>query len=84
MAQVKGKLNYEKFNDFKRPYLPGLEIKDNFDNCKQDFTISLEEHYPYNFKEDGSCTVSYLCPHCEESKDAQFKVDFRLIPLKVG
>jgi len=82
MAQITGNFNHEKLNDFKRLYLPGLEIKDTCNHCQKDVVISLSEHYPYNFKSDGSCTLSYLCPHCEEAKNLDIKMDLKLSVVK--
>lgn len=79
---IKGQLDYSALNNHKRLYLPNLMLEDTCEKCKKEFSISLADHYPYDFKSDGTCSLSYLCPHCEEGVNKTLKMELTLSVVK--
>ena len=74
---TKGKIDYSKM-DLKRFYLPGLVGEEQCPHCKHKFEVEFDSHYPYAVKSDGTCSVSFLCPNCEESIDKTMVLEITL------
>lgn len=79
MSQISGNLKYNEL-DVKRFYLKGLILNTQCPHCLHTFSVSLSEHYPYSFKENGECQLSYLCEKCEEAINHTMQLEVKLTP----
>lgn len=74
---IKGKVDYSQL-DIKRFYLPNLVLETTCPHCKSEIKVDLADNYPYQFKEDGSCQISFNCKSCEESVDKNMKLSISI------
>ena len=63
----------------KRPYLPGILVREDCPKCNRSIELSLKENYPWEDRErKGIYNITFGCDHCEYFWEQKVKVNITL------